>query len=163
MRPQIPNFRKGEHLTAEKMQILLDELRRMCRLSVTQPLELFWGASGPTISLRREVAPQLLSVKLTARTPITNPGWGASPLTGIFDWVEMMLREDGVWITRSHGRTGSYALGTGCVEMQFTNHALEYGTKIVYLEPLDPDNDSISRSEGGGWAYLFDEAHTNII
>lgn len=53
MRPAIPNFQKGEHLTAAKLQSLLDEIRRLSRLSVTPPLELYWGATGPTIALKQ--------------------------------------------------------------------------------------------------------------
>jgi hypothetical protein len=101
-----------------------------------------------------------IPAKLTARTEIVNPGWGVSDLTGVYDWIEMTLLQNGVWQEKYGGLSGSYAEGTGCVEMQFTNHALEYGDKIVYLQKLRSDPDS--SSSGGGWTHMFDEAHNNV-
>jgi hypothetical protein len=108
-----------------------------------------WEAGSPNIPF---------TALLTKRTEIDNPGWGESEKTGVYDWIKYEKAPGGVWSEVSGLVMGVYASGTGAVEAQFTNHALDYGSKIVWLYECAASG---SFNSGNGWSYVFDESHTN--
>ena len=128
--------------------------------------EVAWLKAGN----RKLVRPPLSSVKeefidvyLISRTEIDQVGPGGSTYTGVYDWREVVADEGEGWVTKPNGRTGSYEDGTGAVEFQYGNMAME-GTycQIKRLELAeDNSSSSSSSSEAGSFSWITDQAHTN--
>lgn len=125
-----------------------------------------------------QVGAKWIPVKVSGRTVVANPGFGASDYTGVYDGDEVQLEEGGIWTTKTGGLTFRFTECTGIVDSVFGNMALEIGEKIIWVRPCLPstlvlgassssscaaiDVAAVSSSDLlGAWSYVCHEAHTN--
>lgn len=102
--------------------------------------------------------------KLIARTEITNPGIGDSSLTAVYDGDEWTETPGNIPTEKTGGLTARAASGTGIIERQFGNMAMEGDTstdeKFVYAWRIPGTIDVPGEGEVS-WLYVCDQGHTN--